>query len=147
EARSATLARQIAERLRVPNDCRVLAEVVAREHGHIHASLGFGAEATLRLLERCDALRRSDRFAQALLACECDARGRTGFEDRPYPQRQRLLAALQRVMAVDTATIAAQAAAQGARGPDIGRAIARARVAALEEAHREANSAQGVSPV
>ena len=131
EARSATLARQVADRLRAPTECRELADVVAREHGHIHGSLGFGPEATLRLLERCDALRRPDRFAQALWACECDARGRTGFEDRPYPQRMRLERALATVMALDTAPIAAQAAARGERGPDIGRAINRARVQAL----------------
>jgi tRNA nucleotidyltransferase (CCA-adding enzyme) len=131
EARSAALARQVADRLRAPADCRELAEVVAREHGHIHGSLGFGPEATLRLLERCDALRRPARFAQALWACECDARGRAGLEDRPYPQRMRLERALATVMAVDTAPIAAQAAALGERGPDIGRAITRARVQAL----------------
>ncbi len=131
EARSVALARQVAQRLRVPNDCRELAEVVAREHGHIHGSLDFGPDATLRLLERCDALRRPERFAQALLACECDARGRTGFEDRPYPQRPRLLQALETVRSVDTACIAAQAAERGARGPAIAQAITRARVAAL----------------
>jgi tRNA nucleotidyltransferase (CCA-adding enzyme) len=131
EARSATLARQVAERLRVPGDCRELAEVVAREHGHIHASFGFGPDATLRLLERCDALRRPERFAQALLACECDARGRTGFEDRPYPQRARLLQALDALRSVDTARIAAEATERGARGPAIGQAITRARVEVL----------------
>jgi tRNA nucleotidyltransferase (CCA-adding enzyme) len=131
EARSATLSRQVAERLRVPGDCRELADVVAREHGNIHASLGFGPEATLRLLERCDALRRPERFAQALLACECDARGRTGFENRPYPQRERLLQALDAVRAVDTEHIATEATTRGARGPAIGQAITRARVEVL----------------
>ncbi|MEO7245307.1 MAG: multifunctional CCA addition/repair protein, partial [Rubrivivax sp.] len=74
EARSVALARALGERLRVPNDCRALAETVAREHGHVHRSGELGAAALLRLLERCDALRRPERFAEALLACECDAR-------------------------------------------------------------------------
>ena len=74
EERSVRLLRGVGERLRVPVDCRELAEVVAREHGNIHRSLDLGAEALLRLLERCDALRKPARFAQALLACECDAR-------------------------------------------------------------------------
>jgi tRNA nucleotidyltransferase (CCA-adding enzyme) len=131
EQRSARLAQAVAQRLRVPNDCRELADVVAREHGHIHQSGGFGPEATLRLLERCDALRRPERFALVLWACECDARGRTGLEDRPYPQRERLTEALRAVLAVDAEGVARAAMERGAAGPEIGRAVARARVAAL----------------
>ena len=131
EQRSARLAQAVAQRLRVPNDCRELADVVAREHGHIHQSGGFGPEATLRLLERCDALRRPERFVLVLWACECDARGRTGLEDRPYPQRERLTEALRAVLAVDAESVAGAAMEGGATGPEIGRAVARARVAAL----------------
>jgi len=131
EARSARLAQRVAERLKVPTECRELADVVAREHGHVHASAGLGPEATLRLLERCDALRRPERFAQALQACECDARGRTGLEDRPYPQGPRLQAALETVLAVATGAVAAHALTQGLAGPAIGQAVRRARVQAL----------------
>jgi tRNA nucleotidyltransferase (CCA-adding enzyme) len=131
EARSAKLAARVAERLRVPTDCRELGEIVAREHGNIHRSAGLDAAATLRLLERCDALRRPERFGLALLACECDARGRSGLEDAPYPPRQRLAAALRAVLAVDATAAAAQAAAQGAQGPALGEAVRRARLAAL----------------
>lgn len=137
EGRSATLARAVAERLRVPNDCRELADAVAREHTHVHGSGGFGAAAVVRLLERCDAFRRPERFEQLLLACECDARGRTGLEDRPYPQRARLAAALAAARAVDTAAVAAAAAAaaeRGAKGPAVGAAIQHARIAAVEQA-------------
>ncbi len=135
EQRSARLAQRVAGRLKVPTECRELADVVAREHGHVHASAGLGAEATLRLLERCDALRRPERFLQALQACECDARGRTGLEDRPYPQAPRLRAALGAVLAADTATAAAQAQQQGLAGPAIGQAVRKARVRALWEIH------------
>jgi tRNA nucleotidyltransferase (CCA-adding enzyme) len=131
EARSVKLAAAVAERLRVPVECRELGETVAREHGNIHRSAELDAAATLRLLERCDALRRPDRFEQALLACECDARGRTGHEDAPYPQRERLGAALRAVLAVDATAAAAAAVAQGAQGPAIGEAVRRARLAAL----------------
>jgi tRNA nucleotidyltransferase (CCA-adding enzyme) len=131
EKRSAELADALAERLRVPADCRELGEIVAREHGNIHRSESLDAAATLRLLERCDALRRPERFEQALWACECDARGRTGREDEPYPQRARLSAALRAVLAVDAAAAAAQAVAKGAQGPAIGEAVRRARLAAL----------------
>ena len=80
EQRSARLLKAVAERLRVPVDCRETADVVAREHGNIHRSGELSAAALLRLLERCDALRKPDRFAEVLLACECDARGRLGLE-------------------------------------------------------------------
>src|SRR5580765_981416 len=96
EARSVALVREVCERLRVPVACRELAEVVAREHGNVHRSAEFGAAAVLRLIERCDAIRRPDRFADMLLACECDARGRLGLEESAYPQRERLGRALAR---------------------------------------------------
>jgi tRNA nucleotidyltransferase (CCA-adding enzyme) len=131
EGRSAQLLKAVGDRLRVPNDCRELADIVAREHGNIHRSSEFGVEAVLRLLERCDAIRKPQRFHEALLACECDARGRLGFEDAPYPQRQRLLLALQCVQAVDTATVSAQALARGQQGAAVGRAVTAAREAAL----------------
>ncbi len=131
ETRSAELADALAERLRVPAECRELGEIVAREHGNIHRSESLDAAATMRLLERCDALRRPERFEQALWACECDARGRAGREDEPYPQRARLCAALRAVLAVDATAAAAQAVAKGAQGPAIGEAVRRARLAAL----------------
>lgn len=132
EQRSVELVRRMSERLRVDNACRALAEIVAREHGNIHRSGEFGAAAIVRLLERCDALRRPDRFAEALLACECDARGRLGLEESAYPQRPRLLEALRRVQAVDATAVAADAAGRGLAGPAVGEAIHAARVRALE---------------
>ncbi|MDB5900003.1 MAG: cca [Ramlibacter sp.] len=127
EQRSARLLQKVCNRLRVPNECRELADVVAREHGNIHRSGEFGAAPVVRLLERCDAFRKPERFEQVLLACECDARGRGGLEEQPYPQRPRLLAALKAAQTVDTATIAAQARERGLEGPQIGEEILRAR--------------------
>ncbi len=95
EDRSVKLLREVSARLRVPTECKELAEVVAREHGNIHRSGEFSAAAIVRLLEGCDAFRKPARFAEVLLACECDARGRLGFEDAAYPQRQRLQQSLQ----------------------------------------------------
>ncbi|PZP93156.1 MAG: multifunctional CCA addition/repair protein [Variovorax paradoxus] len=133
EQRSAQLLRRLAERLRVPTECRDLADVVAREHGNIHRSAELGAVAVMRLLERCDAIRKPARFEQALLACECDARGRAGLENRPYPQRERLRQCMQSVLAVATDRISREALAEGRKGPEIGARIQKARLAALEE--------------
>ena len=132
ETRSAKLAHVLAERWRVSSDCRELADVVAREHGHIHASSSLSAPALLRLFERCDAIRRPDRFTAVLQACECDARGRTGLEEKPYLPAQRLPPLLLAALQVDTAQVAALAAQAGRRGPDIGAAIQAARVEQLQ---------------
>ncbi len=132
EARSVALARRAGERWKVPGDCREVAEITAREHGNIHRSEAFGAAALLRLFERCDALRRPQRFEAALLACECDARGRLGLEHRPYPQRQRLSAALAAALAADVQSVSETAVAQGLAGPQIGERVRAARGAAIE---------------
>lgn len=132
EERSVRLLKDVCGRLRVPTDCRELAEVVAREHGNIHRSAEFGAAALVRLLERCDAFRKPQRFDDILLACECDARGRLGFQNTAYPQRQRLAQALQAAQAVVTASIAEAAQAAGLSGPKIGDMIHAARVHAVQ---------------
>jgi tRNA nucleotidyltransferase (CCA-adding enzyme) len=140
EVRSEKMLRSLCERWKVPIECRELAEVVAREHGNVHRSGELNAAALLRLLERCDALRRPERFAEALLACECDARGRLGKDDEPYPQRPRLAAALQAALGVETAPIAEAAAARGLKGPAIGDAVRDARVRAIAAAFVESKA-------
>ena len=119
------------ERWRVPSDCRELAELVAREHTHVHQRESFSPEARLRLLERCDAWRRPQRFEQLLWACECDARGRLGLEARDYPQRAKLAADLRATLGVDLAAVRAAAIEAGKKGPAIGQAVQAARWRAL----------------
>jgi tRNA nucleotidyltransferase (CCA-adding enzyme) len=131
EQRSVALLHQVSERWRVPRECRELAEVVAREHGHLHRSGDLDEAATLRLLERCDALRRPHRFGEILKACECDARGRLGHEDEPYPQALRLSAALETVLSVDVTAVARDAMQRGKTGPLIAQMIHSARVKAM----------------
>ena len=131
EERSVKLLKGVCARLRVPTECRELAEVVAREHGNIHRSGDFNAEALVRLLERCDAFRKPQRFAAVLLACECDARGRLGLDNSAYPQHERLLTVLVAAQEVATNSIAASAQSTGATGPKIGEMIHQARVAAV----------------
>lgn len=97
EDRGAALAERLCKRLKAPNDFRDLAMLTARFHGHIHQVEQLRPQTILKVLEGCDAFRRPERFEQLLLACEADARGRKGFEERPYPQaglfRRALIAA------------------------------------------------------
>ncbi|MBS7806250.1 multifunctional CCA addition/repair protein [Variovorax sp. PCZ-1] len=137
EIRSVDLLLPVCERLRVPTECKELAVVVAKEHGNIHRSDELDAKATLRLLERCDAIRKPQRFAQVLQACECDARGRLGLQEQTYLPAQRLAWALELVLAVPTADIAADALERGMRAEQIGQAIASARVRVLSENLKE----------
>jgi tRNA nucleotidyltransferase (CCA-adding enzyme) len=134
EMRSVDLLRGVCDRLRVPGECRELADVVAREHSNVHKSTSFGAAALVRLLERCDAFRKPQRFEQVLLACECDARGRLGKEDEPYAPRPLLLAAFAAAQSVPTHEIAAAAQARGVGGPKIGEMIHHARADAVGRA-------------
>ena len=134
EQRSEKLTRALCTRWRVPVECKELAELVAREHGNIHQSLEFGAEAVLRLLVRCDALRRPERFLLALQACACDARGRLGKEEDAYPQGPRLALLLKAAQSVDSAAVSAQALQEGLQGAAIGARMEAARLAAISAA-------------
>jgi tRNA nucleotidyltransferase (CCA-adding enzyme) len=131
EERSARLLADICERLRVPTVCRELADVVAREHGNIHRSGDLNAAAVVRLLQRCDAFRKPERFAEVLLACECDSRGRLGSSEAVYAPTPRLLAALAATQTVSTNDIATAAMSAGVSGKQIGGLIEQARVEAV----------------
>jgi tRNA nucleotidyltransferase (CCA-adding enzyme) len=78
----------------VPTAHRELARLTSKEHTNVHRALQLRPETVLKLLEECDAFRRPGRFSQMLLACQCDAQGRTGLEEKPYPQRLFLEQAL-----------------------------------------------------
>lgn len=132
EERSARMLKVICERLRIPVDCKELADVVAREHGNIHRSGDLNAAALVRLLERCDAFRKPQRMHEVLLACECDARGRLGLAEAPYPQSTRLLAALSAAQGVATNSIAEEAMVSGVSGKNVGELIHKARIAAVQ---------------
>ncbi|MFZ5547407.1 MAG: multifunctional CCA addition/repair protein [Pseudomonadota bacterium] len=134
EGRSERLTRAVAQRLKAPTETAALAQLVAREHTHIHQATGLGPLALMRLLERCDAFRRPQRFAEALLACEIDARGRLGLQDRDYPSRPLLAKVLAAAAAMPTEPVAALAIERGAQGEAIAAAIRRARTEAVARA-------------
>lgn len=106
EAASVRLLEPLCARLRVPSECRELALLTARYHGDVHRAAELRPETVVKIIEQGDGIRRPDRFVQMLLACECDARGRTGHADDDYPQAQRFLAALTAARAVDAGAVA-----------------------------------------
>jgi len=129
------LITDLCKRLRVPTECRDLAVMTAREHGNVSRALELRPNTIVTLLERCDGFRKPERFAQMLLASECDARGR-GHENhemryRDYPQGPHLLQALAAARAVNAGEIAARFAQDKARIPE---AVHAARVAAVKRA-------------
>ena len=127
EQRGVKLVRQVCERYRVPNDHRELAVITSRYHLLCHQARELRPETVLSLLERTDAFRRPERFRKFLLACEADARGRTGLEDRDYPQRPLL----ERCHAVAAGIGGAEFAAQGLKGKAIAQAVSAARTKAI----------------
>jgi len=128
ELKSATLIEPLCTRLRVPAECRDVARLVARFHGDMHKVDQLRPETKLKILERCDALRRPARFAEVLGACEADYRGRLGWEDREYAAAVAWRQALAAVQAVDAGEIARACTAP----EQIPERIRAARVAALK---------------
>ena len=119
----------LCTQLRVTTDCKDLAELVWRERAHFFDSKNHTATQQLALLERCDALRKPQRFADALLAWECIE----GGSQSAGATRLRLLEGLRHAQSVDTAVIAQAAESKGLSGPQIGELIRQARVDALAQ--------------
>jgi tRNA nucleotidyltransferase (CCA-adding enzyme) len=128
EAISVRLVNELCDRLRIPNECRELAVLVARHHGVAHRAFELRPATILDLLEHTDALRRPERFEQFLLACEADARGRKGFEERHYAQAERLRQAL----AVVKLVVPTSEEISTLPGPAIAKRLRQHRIAALK---------------
>jgi tRNA nucleotidyltransferase (CCA-adding enzyme) len=126
ELRGCKLIRRLCERLPVPRACRDLGLLVSEYHTHVHRALELRPKTVLKVLERADAFRRPERFEQLLLACEADARGRAGLEDRDYPQADYFRGAFHAASSVDAAAIA-----QATKPRKIQAAIQRARKTAI----------------
>jgi tRNA nucleotidyltransferase (CCA-adding enzyme) len=121
------LIEDLCDRLKVPNTHRELAILTARYHTLVHRALELRPETVLTLLENCDALRRPERFAELLLACEADARGRTGREDAPYPQ----VGYLRRMLTAAAGVTLTESERRDLEGVEIGAEIRRRRLAAI----------------
>jgi len=134
EERGVALVQRICSRLRVPNEYRDLAVLVARYHTHCHRAAELRDDTLMETLEAIDAFRRPERVEGFVRACEADARGRTGYEGRPYPQADIFRQAYHAARTVDTAAIAS-----GRNGPQVGEAIRLARIDAIRQARVKQN--------
>lgn len=128
ELRSVDLIRHVVARLKVPNDCKDLALVVAKFHGKLHAVRQMKTSTLLQFLEELDAFRQRGRFEDFLRACECDSRGRLGLETCPLEDAAHVSRALQAALTVDAGAIARQCSSP----TQIRQAVADARVQAIQ---------------
>lgn len=132
EQRGVKLVEQACQRLRAPRRHSDLARAACLYHTHCHRALELRATTLLKLLTATDALRRPDRFEAFLLACEADARGRLGLEQREYPQADYL----RRVLAAAQSVTAEQFKERGITGKALGDAINTERARVLDNLRR-----------
>jgi tRNA nucleotidyltransferase (CCA-adding enzyme) len=129
EERGAKIIDELCKRYRVPNKYRELAMNVSRFHLDCHRIREMKPETILKKLEQLDAFRRPERFTQFLIACEADARGRAGFEDRDYPQAEYFMNALDAANKVDVSELKNT----GLEGRVLGQAIKKHQIENIKE--------------
>jgi tRNA nucleotidyltransferase (CCA-adding enzyme) len=137
EERSANLLKDVCKRLRVPNDCKELAHIVAKLHGKVGYVEEMRPSTLVQFLHDTDAIRQPERFKEFLRACESDSRGRTGYEDKPYTRAALWLKVLEAAMAVDAGAVANQ----HSEPEKIKAAVFEARVEAVKRMTGEPNIA------
>ena len=130
EHRSVPLIENLCARLRVPNAYRDLAKLVGRHHLVMHKAAEVRPGTLLELLEHMDAFRRPERVEQFVLACEADARGRKGLENREYPQSD----IVRRAHAAARAVTLSEEQRANLAGEQIAQRMHQARVAAIKTA-------------
>ena len=98
----------LCDRLKAPNDCRELGLMVSEYHTYVHHAFELKASTVLGMLNRCDVWRKPQRFADFLLTCKADARGRTTFEDSEYKNVEYIWQAYEAAAKVDIKAIVAK---------------------------------------
>lgn len=99
--------RSLSKRLKVPSYYQELAELTCEFHSHIHKALELRPETVIKLFNHFDVWRKPQRFQEFLLVCLADTRGRTGFENKEYPQIDYINQLLQAANAVDVQDVIA----------------------------------------
>lgn len=128
EQKGLALIKQLCSRLKAPKHFQALALLVGELHTHIHRAFELRDDTVLKVLKRCDAFRRPERFEQVLLCSCADARGRTGFETRPYPQADLFRQAYRIANSIDIAALRQETLS----GKDLGARIDQERIQQLK---------------
>ncbi|WP_173911246.1 multifunctional CCA addition/repair protein [Acinetobacter sp. Marseille-Q1618] len=132
EERGIVPVTEVCDRLKVPTQTKQLALAVCKEHLKCHQAFTLKAGTLWRLLQRLDVLRRPERVEAFLQACECDAKGRLGMQDRDYPQAEFLLKIMQRVRTIKASDLPPEI-----KGADIGEMLIQKRIEAIAELKHE----------
>lgn len=133
EERSVPLVKAFCKRLAVPKYERDLALAVAQFHTHCHRATDLKATTVVDTLQQLDAFRRPQRFTQFLQACEADSRGRTGFENRPYPAANFFASALAACQSIEVGNLIAQ----GFSGQQLGEQLRLSRISAIKHLQQQ----------
>ncbi len=139
EQRSVKIIRRLCKRFPVPVACRELGILAAEFHTHCHRAFELRSATIFKLLSRCDAFRRPERFRKFLQVCEADARGRLGLEDRDYPQAGYLRRASEAAQLADIEDLKSGEMPGAEIGAEIGRRRLRA-IRQFKSAHEQAEN-------
>jgi tRNA nucleotidyltransferase (CCA-adding enzyme) len=139
EDRGVDLVKGLCERLKIPNEYRQLAMLTSAYHTHVHRAFEVKPKTLLKVLAATDAFRRPDRFAQFLIACKADSRGRPTFESREYLQADFYALLLEKTKGIDVAPIIEA----GFRGEQVKEQLRRVRLRTIAEVRQEAKSWEG----
>ncbi len=139
EDRGKDLVAAFCRRWRVPRAHRELALITTEFHTLVHRAFELRPQTLLKILLRADCLRKPERFQKMLDACLADVRGRTGFEDRDYPQAEYLARLAARLRDADLEALSAQ----GLEGKALGDAIHDERLRLIKAEMKLAREALG----
>ncbi|EMW0564450.1 multifunctional CCA addition/repair protein [Vibrio parahaemolyticus] len=109
------LIKKLCERVRVPNEFKDLALMVCEQHSNIHRAAELKPQTVIKILNKFDVWRKSERLKDILICCQADHAGRKGLEDLPYPQADIFMLAYQAAASVDVQAIIQD----GFKGPAI----------------------------
>ncbi|HHT7628080.1 multifunctional CCA addition/repair protein [Pasteurella multocida] len=125
--------RRLCQRFKLPHAIQDFAELCCEYHSHIHKAFELRAETILKLFNRLDVWRKPERFKAFLLVCIADTRGRTGFEQVDYPQREFLWQLYQSALQVNVQDIIQQGFQQQAIRDELNRR----RIIAIKQTRAE----------
>jgi len=119
EMRGVAIAGEFCRKWKAPKAITDLALLTVEYHTHIHRAYEMKPSTLLEFFRKTDSFRRPERFYKMTRACIADARGRTGYENDPYPQADYAVRLVNRLNALDISEVTRKASADR----DIGQAI------------------------